>query len=628
MPSTFEGRSIHTVPSERTSIDRSSIKSHHERIQENLDAIASRVGPSSNMTFNPLPTSSGKCSKLRLDIYLDSDVYCAGTLLCGRVDLSCASSKKVLLGEIAVEITEALDKDMGSKAFLHKRTVFQGDRMPPSSAVRGQNKGGFYVANKARTHIVQFRYRDRSDTLLKAKDAKVVDRAPLPGPRSISDSNHKIFGWFSPEGKVELEAIIHQDVIGAGQKLPMSVTIQGMKVTLLKRLSLVKSADMSYSDETSNPGVQPDVQSIRNGALFEVNLYVNVCLNSGGMLKEVSVEIPIIVHHTASVPQRPQMPLAPKSPVSPATMSPQVTMQRPTVPISKTIGVPSPIMTQPKMDFSTSPIHPSPLQSPVHILLSSSPVVHPNYPQTSTPVHSVSKDSQRRSVSKEPSRKSTSKEMPRPPTMERYVSKERPTIERKQTEKQPLDRKTPTRQSMDQATAEKKSLVEKKTWERQTHVEKTMERLPLQEKRNLDRNLQSKPVPPPRKSLDQTKRNVAVEPPDKKPLPPIRFSSDAHKYDRIPVRKSADVVLLRHHAQVDYQMGSSVDDKRRKQRKPLPEIPPKQDYGIGYLMGMAYDAFGYAASLVQEDMDDDEKIKTIRNGKLDFNQDIFMYDEE
>lgn len=47
-----------------------------------------------------------------------------------------------------------MDKEFAiSQSFLSSRLIFQGDRLPPSSAVRGENKGGYYLANKAKTGI-------------------------------------------------------------------------------------------------------------------------------------------------------------------------------------------------------------------------------------------------------------------------------------------------------------------------------------------------------------------------------------------------------------------------------------------------------------------------------------------
>ena len=121
----------------------------------NILAISNTVGPSSNAQFNPLPTVPGKCSKLKLHITFDDQLYVAGSPLKGRLELLCSSAKQVLLGEIAVELKateEILDKEHAThQLIICKRIVFQGDRLPPSSAVRGQNRGGYYLANKGRT---------------------------------------------------------------------------------------------------------------------------------------------------------------------------------------------------------------------------------------------------------------------------------------------------------------------------------------------------------------------------------------------------------------------------------------------------------------------------------------------
>lgn len=57
-----------------------------------------------NIEFNPKPTTSGKCSKLKLDLSFDSTLFVAGGSLDGRIDFQCFSKSKVKLGRIAVEL--------------------------------------------------------------------------------------------------------------------------------------------------------------------------------------------------------------------------------------------------------------------------------------------------------------------------------------------------------------------------------------------------------------------------------------------------------------------------------------------------------------------------------------------
>ena len=45
-----------------------------------------------------------KHPKVKLDIVLNSNIYEAGGTISGRLDLSCGSSQKLRLGEIAVEL--------------------------------------------------------------------------------------------------------------------------------------------------------------------------------------------------------------------------------------------------------------------------------------------------------------------------------------------------------------------------------------------------------------------------------------------------------------------------------------------------------------------------------------------
>ncbi|KAJ3016377.1 hypothetical protein HKX48_004055 [Thoreauomyces humboldtii] len=107
------------------------------------------------MAFNPIPTTPGKSSKLKVNVLLDSTIYVAGGNLHGRMELVSSSNKSLRLGEIAVELNgfeEVSDKDYArSQAFLAARIVFQGDRMPPSNAVRGPADNGYWQANKGKT---------------------------------------------------------------------------------------------------------------------------------------------------------------------------------------------------------------------------------------------------------------------------------------------------------------------------------------------------------------------------------------------------------------------------------------------------------------------------------------------
>ena len=57
-----------------------------------------------NMNFNPTPSTTGKCSKLKLHVMLDSTIYVAGSNLHGRMQISSFSEDVLRLGEICVEL--------------------------------------------------------------------------------------------------------------------------------------------------------------------------------------------------------------------------------------------------------------------------------------------------------------------------------------------------------------------------------------------------------------------------------------------------------------------------------------------------------------------------------------------
>lgn len=58
-----------------------------------------------NISFNPIPTTSGKCSKLKINVFLDSTIYVAGGNLHGRLELvSSVCGSLLRIGEIAIEL--------------------------------------------------------------------------------------------------------------------------------------------------------------------------------------------------------------------------------------------------------------------------------------------------------------------------------------------------------------------------------------------------------------------------------------------------------------------------------------------------------------------------------------------
>jgi len=154
------------------------------------------TNPISNMTFNPHPTHSSRCTKLKISVNFGSTIFVAGGLLHGRCELICSSAKNLKLGEISVELAGfegavlTFEKEFpyrapqiliffetliviaflpfvlpssftflevteryscATQSFLSSRIVFQGDRLPPSKAVYGAAEHGFWSAKKGKT---------------------------------------------------------------------------------------------------------------------------------------------------------------------------------------------------------------------------------------------------------------------------------------------------------------------------------------------------------------------------------------------------------------------------------------------------------------------------------------------
>ena len=66
--------------------------------------ISSSAPQTSPLKFKPLPSNSATCSKLKLNILLDSTIFVAGGEICGRLVIESKTDTDLLLGEIAVEL--------------------------------------------------------------------------------------------------------------------------------------------------------------------------------------------------------------------------------------------------------------------------------------------------------------------------------------------------------------------------------------------------------------------------------------------------------------------------------------------------------------------------------------------
>lgn len=73
--------------------------------QDEIEKDLPRGPPTSNMEFRPLPSTSGKCSKIKFDLVFDSPVFIGGDSIQGRLEIQCLTDLNLYLGEIAVTLT-------------------------------------------------------------------------------------------------------------------------------------------------------------------------------------------------------------------------------------------------------------------------------------------------------------------------------------------------------------------------------------------------------------------------------------------------------------------------------------------------------------------------------------------
>ena len=158
-----------------------------------------------------------------------------------------------------------------TQSFLSSRLVFQGDRLPPSSAVSGKNQDGYYIANKGKTVfpfsfelpldsprsytfqnmarlrymvmvIVNFRYKGHNDVLFKSREAIVVDRwvSDILSGEPITAINHRnIQRWNAKDELIQLEATINKNIVIAGTTMLIDINVfngSSNKVHLLRYL--------------------------------------------------------------------------------------------------------------------------------------------------------------------------------------------------------------------------------------------------------------------------------------------------------------------------------------------------------------------------------------------------------
>lgn len=330
-----------------------------------------------------------KHPKVKIDVVLSSSIFEAGAAISGKVELTCTTSQRLRLGQIAVEL-EAVEQltsrdHAATQLFLYNRTMFQGDNLPPSNAVLpAAPVNGYWTARKGRTSFpfsfrlptsapscvtfagnaslryglkatVQTWYNDEKMIVTARREAFVLEKwADQLHPRFrepvevVGDTRLFMGG----NGAVWLEAGIAEQLFWGGGQLHIRCGIKnntkrhlgGIKVALARRLIFPVGSAEGFHDSPDKLSLEPriteivhgqifkgreyefaphaesvctvavdvprDLRTIRKTRLFEVRTFAFVSLLLGSFAKDLTIEIPIYVAHTASgqppVPQNPE----------------------------------------------------------------------------------------------------------------------------------------------------------------------------------------------------------------------------------------------------------------------------------------------------------------------------------
>ncbi|KAI8929987.1 hypothetical protein BC831DRAFT_441822 [Entophlyctis helioformis] len=315
-------RSPATPPGYATDTDSINVRSDLPATAPAAPAAAYR-GPIPNMAFNPQPSQSDKCRKLKLKLVLDRSMYVAGSVVDGSIALTSFSKSNVSLGEISVEIrgTEEIRSTNTARTFLVARVPFQGDRMPPSAAVDASSLvDGHYTARKGKTvfpftfalpstapssytlgdasssgsgarvrytvtAVVQYRLRGKPGTLIKSVDADVVEcgTAVAVGAGPVRRSGEGVVknGMMATEGGlVSVEASVSDAVLCAGSDVFIDIRvvngsgrkIQGFKVSLIRQLRVMDDDTESVADDDGDVG-QPALTDVAAETTFNDRNY-------------------------------------------------------------------------------------------------------------------------------------------------------------------------------------------------------------------------------------------------------------------------------------------------------------------------------------------------------------------
>ncbi|CAG8586625.1 7268_t:CDS:2 [Funneliformis mosseae] len=341
-------------------------------------AIANTILPpeQANINFKPTTTAISKISKLKLHVLLDSTIYTAGGLLTGRIVLTSSSARSLKLGEISVELTAyeelSVKEYTASQSFLSSRLVFQNENLPPSNAVHGPKENGYWTARKGKTTfpfafkipvdapssveygnlaclkyivtgVVQFKNNNKEDTLLRSKEALVVEAWDGHNPiykKPVDGVNMKQL-WMGGTGAVTLEGTLAETLFQSGGNVSVQVRVknetkrrvQGLKIAITHKLLILANKNKKEIDEVKIVGdtiaeawfknkdylfdcgedrsttihinVPKNAKTIRNTALFEVVCYIVISLYLGPFTYDLTVHLPVYIAHSASLQPAP-----------------------------------------------------------------------------------------------------------------------------------------------------------------------------------------------------------------------------------------------------------------------------------------------------------------------------------
>ncbi|CAG8636588.1 7185_t:CDS:2 [Paraglomus occultum] len=325
-----------------------------------------------NIDFKPAPTAVVKNPKLKIHVLLDSTIYTAGGNVYGRLVLTSSTSKSIKIGEISAELTayeELSTRDFtASQSFLSSRLVFQGATLPPSNAVHGPKENGFWTAKKGKTTfpfafkipadapssisfqsvaslkyvitgVVQIMYNGKEDTLLKSKEAFVVESCDIDNPiykEPVEAMNMRQL-WLGGSGALMVEGTLVEKLFMSGGNVSVKVrvkndtkrSVQGLKLAVKQKLAILANKNKKEADDvkvvsvtvaeewfknkdylfesgedrtiTVNIYVPATARTISHTVLFEVTCHIVVSLYLGPFTKYLSIELPAYICHSASV---------------------------------------------------------------------------------------------------------------------------------------------------------------------------------------------------------------------------------------------------------------------------------------------------------------------------------------